>query len=310
MGVASLWPMRLAIVVLAHDEPDQLALLLSTLRHPQVRLYLHLDRRTPLAPFSEALATAGVEDVVSLPRHATAWASVELVDAALGGLRRGVEDDCDYFLLISGRDFPLRPAEEIVAFAEAAGTRSYVAHFPLPDSRWRFEGRERTDFHTYTVRGRRETCIPRGEDTSHLNWKGKVLNQALRARTALEPRRRFPPYARPFGGSQWWNLSRAAADRVLGFLGEHPDYRRYHEHTLAPDELFFQSILVGTGFATEHEVVDDSLRFMRWPEGESHPRALGAADLPALAESDDLFCRKLDPGGDPSLLDWLRERVD
>jgi hypothetical protein len=302
--------MRLAIVVLAHDEPDQLALLLSTLRHPRIRLYLHVDRRAPLAPFERALADAGVDDATLLPRHATAWASVELVDAALAGLRRAVEDDCGYFLLISGRDFPLRPPREIVAFAEAAGTRSYVEHFPLPDPRWRFEGRERTDFYTYTLRGRRENCIPRGEDTSFLSWKGRLLNEALRARSALEGPRRFPGYARPFGGSQWWNLSRAAADHVLRFLGEHPDYRRYHEHTLAPDELFFQSILVGTGFADEHEVVDDCLRFMRWPPGESHPRALVAGDLPALAESGDLFCRKLDPGGEPSVLDWLRERVD
>jgi len=285
--------MTLAIVVLAHDEPPLLAQLLAALRHPQVRLFLHLDRRAPLAPFAGALADAGLDEVTLLPRHATAWASVELVDAALEGLRQAAADDCDYFLLISGRDAPLRPVEEIVAFAEAAGSRSYVEHFPLPDPRWRFEGRERTDFYTYTVRGLRETCIPRGEDTGFLSWKGRLLNQALRARSAFKGPRRFPPYARPFGGSQWWNLSRPAADFILGFLDAHPDYRRYHEHTLAPDELFFQSILLGTKFAAEHEVVDDCLRFMRWPEGESHPRLLTDEDLPAMEESEALFCRKV-----------------
>jgi len=290
--------MTLAIVVLAHDAPDQLALLLSTLQAPQVRVYLHVDRHSELAPFTKALADVGVEGVTLLPRHATAWASMELVEAALEGLVRGVEDDCDYFLLISGRDLPLRPVEEIVGFAEAAGSRSYLEHFPLPDPRWRFEGRERTDFYTYTVRGRRETCIPRGEDTSFLSWKGWLLNEALRVRGAFKEPRSFPPYARPFGGSQWWNLSRAAADAVLGFLDDHPDYRRYHEHTLAPDELFFQSILLGTPLAGELETVDDNLRFMRWPEGESHPRFLTVEDAPALREarreSDALFYRKVD----------------
>jgi hypothetical protein len=301
--------MTLAIVVLAHDAPDQLASLLAALRHPRVRAYLHVDRRVPMAPFAAALATKGLEDVTQLPRHATAWAGIELVDAALEGLVRGVEDDCDYFLLISGRDFPLRPVEEIVAFAEAAGSRSYVAHFPLPDPRWRLGGRDRTDFYTYTVRGRRETCVPRGEDTSFLSRRGRLLNEALRARSAFAGPRRFPAYARPFGGSQWWNLSRAAADHVLAFLGEHPGYRRYHEHTLAPDEIFFQSVLLGTGFADGHEVVDDSLRFMRWQEGESHPRALTTDDLPALRDSEDLFCRKLDPAVDPRLVDRLSERL-
>jgi Core-2/I-Branching enzyme len=299
--------MKLAIVVLAHDRPDQLALLVSALRHPQARIYLHLDRRSEPAPFAKALEEAGVGDVALLPRHATGWGSPELVDAALEGLVQGVRDGCDYFTLISGRDFPLRPVEEILAFFEQAGSRSYLEHFPLPTPRWRFGGRYRTDFYTYTVLGRRETCIPRGEDTSFLNLKGRILNEMLRIRIALKPNRRFPSYVRPFGGSQWWNLSRAAADYVLAFIDEHPDYRRYHEHTLASDELFFQSILLGTDFAAEHEVVNDTLRFMRWSEKESHPRVLELGDLPALLESEALFGRKFDTAVDASVLRRLME---
>jgi hypothetical protein len=301
--------MRLAVVVLAHDRPGLLARLLAALRHPDIRAYLHVDRRVGLDPFTTALAGADAGDVTLLPRHATSWASPQLVDAALEGLRSGVADGCDYFLLISGRDFPLRPAAEIAAFAEAAGSRSHLEHFPLPDPRWRLGGRDRTDFYTYTVRGRRETCVPRGEDTSYLNRRGRLLNQALRLRSLTKPARRFPPYARAFGGSQWWNLSRAAADHVLAFLDRHPGYRRYHERTLAPDEVFFQSILAGTGFAEREEVVDDSLRFMRWPADESHPRVLRVEDLPAMLESDALFARKLDPAVDEAVLAELTERV-
>jgi hypothetical protein len=297
--------MKLAIVVLAHDKPDQLALLLSALRHPRIRVYLHLDRRAAPAPFARLLAEAGAGEVTMLPRHATAWGSAELVDAALEGLARGVGDGCDYFVLLSGRDFPLRPPEEILAFFEQAGSRSYLEHVPLPSPRWRFEGRDRTDFYTYTVRGRRETCVPRGEDTSFLNRKGRLLNEMLRWRGALKPPRRFPPYARPFGGSQWWNLSRAAAARVLGFLEEHPDYRRYHEHTLAPDELFFQSILLGAEPAAGGEVVDETLRFMRWPAGGSHPRVLTIEDLPAMERSGALFARKFDLAVDRAVLSRL-----
>ncbi len=300
--------MKLAIVVLAHDRPDQLALLLSSLRHPQVRPYLHVDRRSELAPFTEALADAGVGEVELLPRHATAWGSADLVDAALEGLSRGAREGCDYFILISGHDFPLRPVGEIHAFFERAGSRSYLEHFPLPTPRWRFGGRDRTDFYTYTVRGRRETCIPRGEDTSFLNRKGRLLNEMLRVRGALKPARHFPDYAIPFGGSQWWNLSRAAADHILDFIDKHPDYRRYHSHTLAPDEVFFQSIILGTGFATENEVVNDTLRFMRWPEKDSHPRVLTTDDLPAILASESLFARKFDASVDDSVLTRLIER--
>jgi hypothetical protein len=98
-------------------------------------------------------------------------------------------------------------------------------------------------------------------------------------------------------------------DHVLRFLDEHPDYRGYHEHTVCPDELFFQTILVGTGFAEAHEVVDDSLRFMRWPEGANGPRTLTIDDLPAMLDSSDLFARKFDATADAGVLDRLEGRL-
>jgi hypothetical protein len=301
--------MKLAIVILAHDRPQQLALLLSALRHPRVCLYLHVDRRSELAPITTVLADAGVREVELLPRHATAWGSVELVDAALEGLVQGAKDGCDYFALISGQDFPLQPIDEILAFFEKAAPRSYLEYFPLPDPRWRFAGRDRTDFYTYTVLGRRETCIPRGEDTSFFNWKGRALNEMLRVRTALKESRHFPSYVNPYGGSQWWNLSRAAVDHILDFLGAHPDYRRYHAHTLAPDEMFFQSILCGADSAKENEIINNTLRFMCWPEKESHPRILSVDDLPAMLESQSLFGRKFDAAVDEDVLTRLTELV-
>jgi hypothetical protein len=301
--------MQLACIVLAHRGPEQLALLLSVLRHPQVRVYLHLDRRVPLEPLSRALADAGIRDAVLLPRRATRWGGADLVDAALDGLSRGVADGCDYFCLLSGQDFPLRPIDEIVAFAEEAGDCSYMEHWPIPTSRWRFEGRDRTDFYTYNVLGRRETCVPRGEDLSSLSWKGRLLNELLRMRGVLKPHRRFPPYLRPFGGSQWWNLSRAASDHVLSFVDDHPGYRRYHEHTLAPDEFFFQSILLGTDFVSRHEIVNDHLRFMVWRKGASHPATLRTDDLPAMVKGHQLFARKFDTEVDGEVLARLQERI-
>jgi len=125
-----------------------------------------------------------------------------------------------------------------------------------------------------------------------MSRKGRALNALLRVFDTFRPPRRFPTYVRPFGGWQWWNLSRDAACYVLDFLKEHPDYRTYHEHTLLSDEIFFPSILMGTAFASSHEVVNDALRLTIWRPGESHPQMLGLADLPALLASGKPFARK------------------
>jgi Core-2/I-Branching enzyme len=301
--------MKVACIVLAHRSPEQLGLLLSALRSPELRVYLHLDSRARLDGFRPTLSEATAHGVTMLRRRPTRWGGPEILDATIEGLARGVRDGCDYFVLISGQDFPLRPVDEIVGFIEGNRTKSYIRYWELPTPRWRYEGRDRIQFYTYDVFGRRETCIPAGEDMSMFNWRGRALNRVLRARTLLQGERRFPSYARAVGGIQWWNLTAAAAQYVLTFLGEHPDYRHYHQHTLAPDELFFHSILLGTEFATAAEIINDDLRYMDWDPGSDHPRTLTSDDLKAMLGAGDLFARKFDLAMDRRVLCDLQERV-
>jgi hypothetical protein len=297
--------MKVAFIVLAHHRPAQLALLLRSLRHPNARTYLHIDRQSRMTRFRSALATSGITDIDLLPRHRHYWGSIGIVDAALDGLQRALIDGCGYFVLLSGQDFPLRPIGETVDFFADSREETYVEYFPLPDSRWAYGGRMRTDFYSYDLFGRRETCFPKGEEPS-LSVRGRILNSLLRAWTAQKPPRRFPSYARPFGGWTWWNLSRTAAKFVLQFVREHPDYRAYHQHALLPDELFFQSILMGTPFGQAHRVVNDSLRFMIWPAGKAHPKTLVSQDLPAMRESRHPFARKFDIEIDRSVIEKLQ----
>jgi hypothetical protein len=96
-----------------------------------------------------------------------------------------------------------------------------------------------------------------------------------------------------------------AAEFVLRFLDQYPDYRAYHRHTLASDEIFFQSILAGTDFLDTHNLINDPLRFMIWPDNSSHPRILGREDLPAMLESGAPFARKFDLEHDPAVIEQL-----
>lgn len=285
--------MRLGVVVLAHRNPKQLACLVGALTDPSVDVYLHIDSAASLAPFQQALSSVHTGNLVFLPRFRSRWGGMEVVDATLAGLARAVAAGCDYVVLVSGQDIPLWPVEQILNFYADTPRRSALAYFPLPDPRWRSGGLDRINCYTFSVLGRRETCLPRGWPIDR-NWRGRALNAVLRAWSVWRPPRRFPDSARPFGGSQWWNLSRAAAGYVLQFVQENPAYRAYHRHTLLPDEIFFQSILLGTSFCEHHEVQNDSLRFMIWNEGASHPRDLTVHDLPAMRASGLPFARKAD----------------
>ncbi len=75
-----------------------------------------------------------------------------------------------------------------------------------------------------------------------------------------------------------------------------------------PEELFFQSILLGTDFARHHGVVDDDLRFLHW-NGAPHPLTLTTNDLPDMLDSGKLFARKFDATVDGTVLAHLMERI-
>ncbi len=298
---------RLGIVLLAYHRPRQLAELVRALSHARVTVYLHIDSAADLGPFRRALAQSGTPELVWLRRYRSAWGSLAIVDAELEGIRRALSDGCSYVAVISGEDFPLRPVEEIVEFLHANQARSFLETASLPCADWPYEGRARTDFYSYRLFGKHYSCVPMGEHTAEMPAARRLLNWGLRARFMFAPQRQFPDYLRPYGGQQWLNISAAAARQIIDFTDRHPDYRSYHIHTACPDEIFIQSILLGTDFARRHEVVNDDLRFLIWTGGD-HPKTLGLADLPAMLDSADLFARKVVAEVDPELLEALLER--
>jgi hypothetical protein len=302
---------KLGVVVLAHREPDQLATLVATLRHPQLRSYVHLDVNADERRFRDAVGRVDTDAVTWLPRRRSRWGGIEVVDASLDGLDQALRDGCSYVMLISGQDLPLRPAADLVSFADSVRDVSYIESWPIPTERWCYGGRDRTDFYTYTILGKRETCIPSGEDMSTFSVKGRLLNSALRVRTLAMPERRTPSYVRPFGGSQWWNLSVDAGRHLLDFCARHPDFREYHVHTLAPDEVLIQSAVLGGDYADAERVINDDLRFTKWTSGAYHPHTLTLADLPEIssAGANDLFARKISMSEQPELFAALVDRA-
>ncbi len=75
---------------------------------------------------------------------------------------------------------------------------------------------------------------------------------------------------------------------------------------LAPEEVFFQTVLVGRAV----QLANDSKRYFdfRGSMG-NHPKVLRVADLPRMTSRGAHFARKVDERVDAELLDVLDERV-
>jgi hypothetical protein len=274
--------MRIAYLVLAHRNPEQLRRLVQRLG-PDAPVFVHLDARVrnPVAAsFRSALPNA-----TFVPRHRCYWGSSGLVRATLeciGALARsGIA--YDYAMLLSGQDYPIQPRERILGFLDGHRGAEFIESFPLErPNRWTPQGgpfqasRRVRDFHLFY--------------RSH--------------HVSLPIRRRFPSDLVPYGGSQWWCLSRPCVEHVHRFSAERSDVVRYFEHTFIPDESYFQTVVAASPFASK--VVQDDLKLAIWNRpAPPYPAVLRSSDRDRLLASPKLFARKFDTSIDEEILDFV-----
>ncbi len=300
--------MTLAYIILAHKNPGQLRLLIDKLFVPnETFFYVHIDRRTDIAPFLDAL-----KDYQSSIRYTARvkcnWGSFGLVKATLNALQEAMTDDFGFshISLISGQDFPLKSGIDIVKFFKKKVGISFIEFQDFPVKQLRFGGLHRIYSYSFNVFGRVETYIPRSYNPSY-NWKGKVLNALLGILIRFRKPMKTPLEMTPKYGSQWWSLSFHHIKKLLSLLDKYPFVLKYYRHTLIPDEIFFQTLICH--ICPENEIINDNLRYIKWLDGSSHPKMLTINDLNDIRNSEKLFARKFDPDIDKRIIDKLNLRL-
>jgi core-2/I-Branching enzyme len=290
------WPRvtapAVAFLVLAHRGPEQLGRLVRRLLAPGTTVYVHVDRRT--APgVHDAIVAALPDDerVHRLARVATPWSAWGPVEATLRGLETILAGPAPpaHVVLLSGQDYPLRPAGAIAGFLAEHPGRSFVASWPMPSALYgRGGGMFRLRYWHTPMRGRRlRIPIPR----------------------------RYPAGVRPYGGSAFMVLDRETARAALEFTRGRPDVARFHRHIWAVDEHHIQTAVHNSPRADA--VIGENLWHMEWTPGAAHPHIFTSADFERLAHAAGhssaaggearakLFARKFDVERDARVLDRI-----
>ena len=108
--------MRIAHLILTHKNPAQLERLLKALDHPAFDLYVHLDKKADITPFQYLANRPRVFFLRN--RTKVYWAGFGTIQATFNGFREIPIDRYDYVNVISGQDFPLKPASYIYTYFE------------------------------------------------------------------------------------------------------------------------------------------------------------------------------------------------
>lgn len=287
--------MKKAYIILAHKNEEMVKRLVDRLDDNDSNFFLHVDLNSNIKGFREIFRNTPA--VRFLPRERTGWGSFGLVKATLNAMRIVQGGDYEKVILLSGQDYPIKSNEEIDRFFRDSPYNIFMDHFPLPNHhKWGPGGgmyRVNKYFFglSFVMRMIAKTA----------NFMGIVLPFA---------KRRELPDMKPFSGSQWWAMDRRAVNYILEYIASHPEYVRYHQHTFAADELFFQMILLNCpDKSLRDNIANDNLRFMKWKNGTvAHPEILGVSDVESISGSDALFARKFDPAVDSDVIDVIDDK--
>jgi hypothetical protein len=281
-------PIVVAYLILAHQAPEQLARLVHVL--PQESpIRIHVDRRADAATYGRCVELlAGRPGLEFVPRHICRWGAFGIVAGTIELMRSLIASGAsyDHATLLSGADYPIKSNREIAAFLRNHPHKEFIESFSLTaPNRWSGHG------------GYFKT--PEKMLGRHLWFRSRVLR--------VSRMRKLPLNMQPFGGSQWWTLTREAIEYIVDFVARAPQFVSFCRYSYIPDESFVQTIVSNSHLASR--VTGDDLRLAIWDRSTPpYPATLRIDDLDMLLASNRLFARKFDAQKDPDILRALDER--
>ena len=261
--------MNIAYLILAHHQPHHLSLLIEGLANPEVTFFVHLDREADRREFEHARA----ENVhFCEPRLRVHWGEYSQVEAILMLISeaRASQKHHDYFVLLSGADYPLRSNDYIARFLSEHQGAEFINIVKVPNLDVGKSLDRLASFRVlaggYTRRKAREALLKFG-----------VIPDLRR------DHRRYLGSLEPYAGSTWWALTRDACDYILRFASSEKAVMKFFRNTICPDETVFQTILGNSPFRNR---VRRNLTYTDWSAGGASPATITAAHLDYFESSE------------------------
>jgi hypothetical protein len=280
--------MRLAHLILAHDKPAQLERLVKRLAHPDADIFIHIDGKVEITPFTLLDLPEGA--VFIKHRTPIRWADYSMMTATLTSFDEMMATGKTYshLNLLSGHDYALKNPAVIHDFLFRHADKTFMRYRSIEDE-WQESLSRFTKYHlgdyNFPLKFR-------------LQW---LMNKLL-------PHKKLPNGMKPYGFSQWLTVTPECATYVINFLKKHPNVKRFFRMTWGVDELVFQTILMNSPL--KDKVVNDHLRYIKFVPRANNPLTLTMENADALVSSNKFYARKFNTEVDSRIFDYLDEAAD
>lgn len=259
--------MNIAYLIPVHNNPKHLERLVGALQYPDCDFYIHIDKKTKVH-----FKKISQKNVYYLKNTISVfWGGYSQVEATLRLLKTAVKTKkYDYFILISGVDYPVRSNKFIHTFFKQNKETEFINFCTMPENNKGFDRLENINFD--------------GSDIGTLNHLFNILQNILKK---LPIKRKFPEqYSNMthYGGSTWWALSGNCVSYILNFIDRNPEFVNFYKHTYNADEMFFQTIIGNSPFKKK---IQNAVTYADWKtRNPGLPAILTKKHLPVLTAKE------------------------
>lgn len=287
---------KIGFVLLTHNKPEQTVRLISTLNlmFNFPKIVCHHDFSKTNLP--ENNLTSNVTLVK--PHIKTSWSKFSVVEATMRALQLMYRssDSPDWFILLSGADYPIKPANRIIKDLKFSPYDVHIHHEKIKynsyDREWQKLCYDR--YHSLKI------LIPSVNKKFHYSPKSLVL---LRQPSIVKNYHPFSESFCCFAGEHWFCANRKAAKYLIEFHNTKPAfasyYRKLDRYTIVPEESYYHTIFCNS---PDLKVSENHWRYIDWSLGGCHPKTLGVEDLEKMKSSTAHFARKFDASRDRQIL--------
>jgi Core-2/I-Branching enzyme len=273
----------IAYLILVHRFPEQFKRLFRAIYHPNNHYLINVDKKSGIKLFREIERfLSDFPNTYIIESGKVVWGGYSMVQSELDGMNYLLDLNLnwDFFINLSGQDFPLR-------------TQVYI--------------------HDFLAKNKNSSFLEiANQATARPDTMNRIENYFSENDAGLSDityKRPFLPGVTSYIGGQWMILTRACCDFIC-HSSEVKRFENFYRNTLIADESFFQTVMMNTSFSGH--IINDDKRAIIWiPEGtiKLRPKTFTKADLDFLLTGDNLFARKFDDNVDPNILAMLESTM-
>lgn len=276
--------MKIAYIILAYKNPIQLRILVEHLTHPNHFFFIHIDKRIDITPFRKQLK--GFEGrIIWVKREKSYWGSYYCVKAMINGLKQSINYKnirFDYFIHLSGQDFPLKSPDFINQTLFQNSPVNFVNLIPFPVRTWENGGIDRIRNLKFFWEGNR-IIIHSGVKNWVLKSLYSLTNVLFRF---LDKNKKF------YGGEFYFMLHRSGVERLLSNIEKNPLFFNRLKYVTLPEEIIIHTMISNFDHINFDYYHPDKFRMIFWEPNKKNPREMDESEIVNYLDTPFLFGRK------------------